>query len=67
MIKEMHFVSLPCGNDICGEDYDFIRTDEMIWYQTNGYLGDRYDKVEDEIILLKLELFFYKNKDKKGD
>jgi hypothetical protein len=59
-IHTNHFVRLEHGNDICGDGRTFIRSADGFWYETNGWLGDRYDRVEDSATILKLEAAFWK-------
>ena len=58
-IQTMHFVSLEHSNDIMDEDRSFIRTEHGTWFETNGHLGDRHDRVDDETLTLKLEAKFW--------
>jgi len=58
-IKTQHFVSLESGDDIMGEDRCLIRTESGTWFETNGHLGDQYDRVDDETLALRLEAKFW--------
>jgi len=60
-IKTLHFLSLDDDNDICGEDRSFVRTEAGTWFETNGYLGDQYERIDDEVMALKLEALFWQS------
>jgi len=60
-IKTQHFVSLGPGDSIMDDsDRCFLRTEHGTWFETNGHLGDQYDRVDDEVLKLKLEAKFWK-------
>ena len=58
-IQIQYFVSLNCDNDIMDEDRSFVRTAAGAWFETNGHLGDQYDRIDDETLALKLEAKFW--------
>jgi len=40
-------------------DRCFVRTEAETWFETNGYLGDENDRIDDEVLKLKLEAKFW--------
>jgi hypothetical protein len=58
-IKVNHYVELDKDDDILDEDRCFLRTEAGTWFETNGHLGDTYDRVDDETLALRLEAKFW--------